>query len=300
LKLNYASYQMKVTLTPTLIKTLCKFQQNEITESVIYSKLAIVVKEKSNSAILQRISIEENGHYEFLKIYTNQSFTPNWFKVFIYYWIARILGITFGIKLLEKGEAHAQLAYTEVLAYVPEMKSIIEDEDKHEKELINMIEEERLEYVGSIVLGLNDALVELTGALAGFTFALNNTRVIALAGLITGIAASFSMAASGYLSKKAENDPSALKSATYTGIAYVLTVGLLIFPYLIFDNVFICLGATLTIAILIILFFNYYISVAKDLPFKQRFTEMAVISLGVSAITFGIGFLLRKFSGIDI
>ncbi len=291
---------MEVVLEKSIINKLCTFQKNEITESVIYSKLARKEKKLENAAILQRISIEENSHYEFLKIYTHKSFEPNWLKVFYYFWLSRILGITFGIKLMEKGEAHAQIQYGEYLSYVPGLKNIIEDEDKHEKELISLIEEERLNYVGSIVLGLNDALVELTGALAGFTFALNNTRVIALAGLITGIAASFSMAASGYLAKKSENDPTALKSATYTGLAYVLTVALLIFPYLIFDNIFICLALTLTMAILIILFFNYYISIAKDLPFKKRFLEMAFISLGVSAITFGIGYLLRKFGGIDL
>lgn len=291
---------MKVTLEKPLLKQLCVFQQNEITESVIYSKLAKREKVAENAAVLQRIAVEENSHYEFLKIYTGKSFQPKWYKVFFYYWTARLLGLTFGIKLMEKGEVHAQEKYGDYLSYIPDLENIIADEDKHEHELIGMIEEERLNYVGSIVLGLNDALVELTGALAGFTLALNNTRVIALAGLITGIAASFSMAASGYLAKKSENDPNALKSATYTGIAYVLTVALLIFPYLFISNIFVCLALTLAMAILIILFFNYYISVAQDLPFKRRFLEMAVISLGVSAITFGIGFLLRKFAGIEI
>lgn len=291
---------MKITLEKPLLKQLGVFQQNEITESVIYSKLAKREKIPENAVILQRIAVEENSHYEFLKIYTGKSFQPKWYKVFFFYWIARILGLTFGIKLMEKGEVHAQEKYGEYLSYIPDLENIIQDEDKHEHELIAMIEEERLNYVGSIVLGLNDALVELTGALAGFTLALSNTKIIALAGLITGIAASFSMAASGYLAKKSENDPNALKSATYTGIAYVLTVALLIFPYLFIDNIFICLALTLGMAIFIILFFNYYISVAQDLPFKKRFLEMAVISLGVSAITFGIGFLLRKFAGIDI
>lgn len=291
---------MPVTLNKSIIDKLCVFQQNEITESVIYTKLAKCEKNPQNAEILQRIAIEENSHYEFFKVYTNKRLSPNWLKVFYYYWMARILGITFSIKLMEKGEVHAQKAYEEYVAYVPEISNIIEDEDTHEKELIDMIEEEKLNYIGSVVLGLNDALVELTGALAGFTLALSNTNVIALAGLITGIAASFSMAASGYLSKKSENDPTALKSAFYTGIAYILTVALLILPYLLMDNIFICLGLTLTIAILIILFFNYYISIAKDLPFKRRFLEMAVISLGVSAITFGIGFLLRKFAGIEL
>ncbi|MDI6704563.1 MAG: VIT1/CCC1 transporter family protein [bacterium] len=82
-----------------------------------------------------------------------------------------------------------------------------------------------------MVLGLNDALVELTGALAGFTFALQNTRVVAMAGLITGVAASLSMTTSEYLSTKSEGGAkSPFKASVYTGSAYVLTVMFLIFP----------------------------------------------------------------------
>ena len=155
--------------------------------------------------------------------------------------------------------------------------------------------------MGSIVLGLNDALVELTGALAGFTFALQNTRLIAITGLITGIAASFSMAASEYLSQRSEGEgEKAFKSSLYTGTAYIITVILLILPYLLIEHFMIALGATLAIGIAIIFFFNYYISVAKDLNFKARFSEMAIISLGVSAITFLIGVLVRQFIGVDI
>ena len=85
-----------------------------------------------------------------------------------------------------------------------------------------MLDEERLQYVGSVVLGMNDALVELTGSLAGFTFAMQNTRLIALAGLIIGISATFSMASSEFLSVKSEGRTDALKSCLYTGIAYLL------------------------------------------------------------------------------
>ena len=92
----------------------------------------------------------------------------------------------------------------------------------------------------------------------------------------------------------------ALKSSIYTGIAYVITVIILIAPYLILQSYFAALALTLTFAILIILVFNYYISVAKDLNFKRRFSEMAIISLGVAALTFGIGFLIRKYLGVDI
>jgi VIT1/CCC1 family predicted Fe2+/Mn2+ transporter len=57
-----------------------------------------------------------------------------------------------------------------------------------------MIEEERLEYVGAMILGLNDALVELSGSLAGFTLALQDSKLVAMVGMITGIAAALSMA----------------------------------------------------------------------------------------------------------
>src|SRR5690606_26915512 len=128
-----------------------------------------------------------------------------------------------------------------------------------------------------------------------------DTRLIALAGLITGIAASLSMAASEYLSTRAEQESNrALKSALYTGGAYVFTVAFLVLPYLVFTNYLVSLAFTIAAAILIILVFNFYISVARDLPFKERFLEMAGISLGVAVISFIIGYLIRLFLGVDV
>lgn len=290
-----------VNLTRDQINQLKQFQKNEITEYYIYSRLARNTKNTKNAETLQKIGDDEMRHYMFWKSYTKVDVKPNKWKIFKFYWIAKLLGLTFGIKLMEKGEGAAQVAYEEACDYIPDAKQIVDDEDAHEKELIGMIEEKKLDYVGSIVLGLNDALVELTGTLAGLTFALQNTKLIAVAGLITGIAASFSMAASEYLSTKSEgNGANALASSIYTGIAYIFTVVILILPYLFFSNYFVCLGLTMTFAVLVILFFNYYIAVAKDLDFKKRFWEMFLISMGVAAFTFGIGYLIRMFIGIDI
>lgn len=293
---------MKQTDVPeSVIPVLLKAQKNEITEYHIYTKLADSIKDRHNSEVLRKIGNDEKAHYEVWKKYTGKDVQPNRWRIFKFYWISKIFGLTFGIKLMENGEAEAQINYEALTEYIKDAKKIAHDEDAHEKQLISLIEEEKLDYVGSIVLGLNDALVELTGALAGFTFAMQNTRLIALAGLITGIAASFSMAASEYLSQRSEGEgETAMKSSAYTFIAYVTTVILLILPYLLVNHFMICLGMTLTVAILIIFFFNYYISVAKDLNFKARFFEMAFISLGVSAITFLIGVLIRQFVNIQI
>lgn len=290
-------------LTPEERKIALKAQRLEITEHFIYKRLASVIKDSENAEVLSHIADDELRHYEFWKDITGRTIKPSRWAVFRFVLIARLFGLTFGIKLLERGEANAQATYGKVLRLDPEVQQIINEEDRHEDELIEMVHEERLQYVGSIVLGLNDALVELTGALAGLTFALQNTRLIALAGLITGIAASMSMAASEYLSTKSEGGEEAATagtSAIYTGVAYIVTVILLVLPYLLIANYLICLGATIAIAVFIIFAFNYYISVAKNYSFKKRFLEMAGLSLGVAVVSFGIGYVIRVFLGVDV
>jgi len=280
---------------------IINMQVNEITEYYVYQHIARRIKDQANKKIIIKIANQEKGHFELWKAYTGVSSKPKKGRIFFYSLLSKIFGYTFALKLMEKGEAHAQEVYDQIATEVPEAKQIAEDEDAHEQELLGMLDEERLKYVGSIVLGLNDALVELTGALAGLTFALSDTRIISLSGLITGIAASLSMAASEYLSSKAEGRKDALKSAIYTGTTYILTVTILIMPYLLLGTQkYLALGIMLASVVFIIFFFNYYISVAKDLPFRQRFLQMISISLGVAAISFGIGLVLKQFLGVDI
>ena len=290
------------TSIPEAVKLeLIKAQQREITEYHIYSRLAQTVQNEHNSKILQRIGDDELRHAKFWSRYTGREVKPNRVLVFLFYWLARIFGITFGIKLMEQGEERAQVNYTEIAKYIPEAERIAQEEDAHEQELIVLIVEELLNYVGSMVLGLNDALVELTGALAGLTFALQNNKLVALSGLITGIAASFSMAASEYLSRKSEGKfDTALTSSMYTGAAYICTVVLLILPYFIFQNHIISLAGTLIVALLIIFCFSFYVSVVQDLSFKERFLEMAVLSMGVALISFIVGYLLQSILGVEV
>jgi len=290
------------TSIPEAVKSeLIKAQRREITEYHVYSRLAGVVKDKHNSEILQRIGDDELRHAQFWARYTGQEVKPDRFVVFLFYWLARILGITFGIKLMELGEERAQVNYTAIAEYIPEAERIAHEEDAHEQQLIALIDEELLNYVGSMVLGLNDALVELTGALAGLTFALQNNKLVALSGLITGIAASLSMAASEYLSRKSEGKfDTALTSSMYTGAAYICTVVLLILPYFLFQHHIISLTATLVVALLIIFCFSFYVSVVQELSFKERFLEMAVLSMGVALISFVVGYLLQSVLGVDV
>jgi VIT1/CCC1 family predicted Fe2+/Mn2+ transporter len=295
---------MKKNLSPQTIEKLLFLQQDEINGFHAYNRLAKKITDPENRKTLKAIALQEMKHYKIWKEYTGRELKPNMGKVNFYIFVASVFGLTFGVKLMELGEEAAQKAYADILEELPEAQEVMREEEEHEDQLLSMINEEGLRYAGSVVLGLNDALVELTGALAGLTLAFRDTQLIALTGLITGISASFSMAASEYLSQKSDateddgegQDP--MKSAIYTGIAYIITVILLVLPYLIFDDYLVALGFTLLNAILVILVFNYYISVAKGLNFKRRFIEMAVISLGVAAVSFGVGFVVNNIFGL--
>ena len=293
---------MKKAITEASFSIIKKMQQNELTESIIYEEIAKFAKGDENKEVLLRLAREEKAHYLVWKNYTDLEMKPQKLKIFLYKLMARILGFTFAIKLMENGEEHSQAEY-ELLAEECEESLIIkQQEEAHEAALLEMLDEERLQYVGSMVLGLNDALVELTGSLAGFTFALQNTRLIALSGLIIGISATFSMASSEFLAARSEGRSDAFKSCTYTGIAYLVTVVLLIAPYLIFSNAqyLLALVCMLIVVILIIAGFTYYTSVAQGQPFKSRFLEMAIISISVAVISFVVGVLAKKFLGIDV
>jgi VIT1/CCC1 family predicted Fe2+/Mn2+ transporter len=282
-------------------KKIILFQQTEITESNIYRRLAKRIKSPENAKILDQIADDELRHYNIWKGYTNEEVKPRWLTVWFYYIVSVVFGFTFGVKLMEMGEEEAQKNYSEIGKVIPEAAKIQQEENAHEQQLIGMLDEERLRYAGSVVLGLNDALVELTGALAGLTLALQNVQLIALSGLITGIAASLSMAASEYLSTRSEDTGKhPVRAAVYTGIAYIITVTLLILPYLLFENYYLDLAISLATAVIIIAVFNYYISVAKGESFRARFTEMAGLSLSVAAFSFVIGYFIRIWLGVEV
>ncbi len=277
-------------------------QRNELTEHIIYTKLANSSKNPHNKKILLEIGKDELKHHNFWQSITKQKVKPKRIKIIYYTFISKIFGLAFGLKLMESGEENAQEFYEKLIPKYPQVKEIVKEEEKHEKSLVRILEDEKLNYAGSIVLGLNDALVELTGTLTGLSMAFQSTLSIGISGLIMGIAASLSMAASGFLSSQENNSKelSAKKSAIYTGFAYIITVLLLTAPYFLFDSVKYALITMLLLTLVIISSYTFYISVAKEVSFKERFIQMTLISLGVTLISFSVGFLIKNIFGINL
>lgn len=289
------------TISEKSMNIILRMQQSELDEYHIYRNIAESrCKDKKNATTLQRIANEELKHYQIWRTYTHKVMKPRRLRVFWYTLLAKVLGFTFAVKLMERGEEGAQAEYELLSQEVPESVSIRQQEEGHERALLDMLDEERLQYVGSMVLGMNDALVELTGSLAGFTFALQDSKLVALSGLIVGISATFSMAASEFLSAKSEGRNDAFKSCCYTGVAYLVTVALLVAPYLLISQPIIAMITMIAIVLAEIAAFSYYIAIARDERFVKNFTTMGIISCSVAVASFLVGILAKKLIGISV
>lgn len=290
---------MSKNLPKDIIEKIKVFQRIELTEFYIYKKIAEMA-EGENAELLSKIGDDEMDHYNRWKEFSGVDVKPSKTMIFLYTLLARIFGYTFALKLMERGEEKAQANYKSIVEYVPEAEQFLREETEHEEKLLKLIDEERLKYIGSVVLGVNDAIVELSGALAGLTFALQNTLLVGVAALITGLAAALSMGASEYLSQRAERILNPAKAGIYTGIAYVLSVLILVFPYFIMSNQLIALAWTLINALIIIALFTYYISITKDYSFVKEFRDMAILSMTIAFLSFLIGIFMKSYFHIEI
>lgn len=277
-------------------------QKNEINDYALYTALASREKASHNKKVYENIAQEEKKHYEFWREITGKSIKANHFLVSWYIFLASVFGTSFALKLAEKREKGAEAFYLSLFDTYPQAKEIYAQEMKHEKELIDMLHDKKLLYAGAIVLGMNDALVELTGTLSGIALAFDKSLVVGVTGAIMGIAASMSMAGSSYLEAK-ESPVEGISPnvyAAYTGVSYILTTLFLVLPFFLIASITSALVTMFIAAFIAIVLYNFYISVAKEQSFYQRTSQMFIITFGVALISFAIGYVVHHYLGIEI
>ena len=142
----------------------------------VYRRLAELEKDPVRRQTLVRIMHDERRHCAILKRRTGREMAPDPKRVFWYVWIMRVLGPAFVVRQMELCEKGTEASYS-LYAEREEFIRIASEEKRHGEDLTNLAGGMRLSYMSSVVLGLNDALVEFTGALAGFTLALNEPRL---------------------------------------------------------------------------------------------------------------------------
>lgn len=296
-----------MTLDPKLVKAAKVGLDDEFTDRTLYERLSLSVKNNpSFSEALKQLSTTENRHLEFW-----QRFVPDAkprAKMRIIYWVLflrRVLGLTFIIRYLNRHEAGAVAQYKSVAGLIPEddrkeFDEMLADEVAHEREFSMKIETSAIRYISFVVLGLADALVEITGIHAGSLGIYNKTELAGLAGVVAGAAASLAMASAAFAQAKQGFQGSARRSAVYTGVSYFITAILLATPYFLTGNMIDALFASLVMAIVIITFTTYYSSVISEKPFFRDFIEILLIMLGVTVALYLFGYFIRIETGITV
>ena len=231
----------------------------------LYNFLLKKEKINENKKILNILLNQKNDD----KIDNSFSKLKYFFFVFLYY----VFGTIFVLKIIEK---------------------------ENNKNLIEKFKDEKTKYLSSIVLGLSDSLIEITGVLCGLTISFSQTNVIGIVGLIVGVSASLSMGASEFLASLEEKNKNSYISCFYTGMSYFISVIFLVFPFFLFENKFLALVVSLIIAFLIVVFYNIFTSIIEDKSFKKSFLRMFLILLIVSIISFLISKTIKTFFQIDL
>lgn len=279
---------------------------DELFDSELYVRLAAQERNEANKKLLEELARVERSHYEFwVNIAGEKVELGPWerLKLAALLAAARVMGKTFIIKLLEGREASTVEEYERAASSLKGepldgLKTIIEDERRHELEFANQIDEVIVRQLGSIALGISDAIIELTGVLLGFAgYAASSTQV-AVAGLIVGVSAALSMAAAAYAQARHEKGKSPALSATFTGTFYLLTVLLLVAPLFLGLRVQAAVAVSMLTALALLSVLSLYGSVLLERSFVREFLESALVVLAVAFIGYAIGAAAREFIGV--
>jgi len=281
-----------------------EYLKDEFNDYTIYNELANRERSESRRRLLEELAATEMQHFRFWRNYS-ETYTPKVSTIYVRVLVLlRLLfGLTFTLKLLERHEKRTIDAYRRFLVALPEsertaLEAIIKEEEGHEKYLIREINERVVRYMSFIVLGLADAIVEITGVHAGFLGVTSSTLIAGVAGLVVGFAAAIAMASAAYLQAKHEAAKSPSLSAIYTGVAYLAAVALLAFPYFLTGNMQYAFSASIGFAVLLIAGFTFYGAIISETGFVKAFVQSIALTLGTAFAAFVFGEVLGNLFGI--
>jgi vacuolar iron transporter family protein len=297
---------LQETVSPDLARLAAESAQDEYADGAVYKALSRRERNPEFKKALENIANGEQSHYEFWKTYAlDAKVSAKRLRLYIILFLRFILGLTFTLKFMERHEGKLHERYRRIAESIPladktRFQAMMDSEEGQEDLLIGKIHEDRVKYMSFIVLGLADAVVEISGIHAGSLGIYGETRLAGLAGIIAGMAASIAMGTAAYAQAKQGFQGSAKWSAIYTGVSYMITAVFLALPYFLTGSQLGALAASLVIGVILVATMTFYDTVISARPFKRQFGEIAGIILGASLALFIIGSAVGQYLGIRI
>ncbi|MEM3185920.1 MAG: VIT1/CCC1 family protein [Conexivisphaerales archaeon] len=282
--------------------------RDELKDKEVYQRLARSFKDKNHmySQIFNELADTEQKHYSFWTKYCpTEKAQPSKFQIWLILFLRYIFGVTFAIKLLESHETKTIEKYKSVSHMIPDedrskFEEMLSDEVDHEKRFRDQVQSSYIKYISFVILGLADAIVEISGIHAGSLGIYNSTEITGLAGVVAGAAASIAMASAAYAQAKQGFAGSASVSAFFTGISYFVSAVILASPYFLTKEMVIAIVVSLILGIAIVGTTTYYNSIISETKFLRDFAELVAIMLAATAVLYLFGEGIRIFTGIRI
>ena len=281
---------------------------DEWSDYTLYERLSRTVDSQSPfNVVLKELSATEHKHFEFWRKYVPGE-EPKLSKLKLYWilFLRRFFGLTFATRYLDRHESNVVKEYQGLAKLIPDSDKaaydeMVADEKDHEKAFAMKVESSAVRYISFVVLGLADALVEISGIHAGWLGLFEKTEIAGLAGVIAGGAASLAMASAAFAQAKQGFQGSARLSAVYTGVSYFITAIILATPYFLTSNMILALGASLTLAVVILAITTWYSIVIQEKPFFKDFVEILAILFATTILVFVLGAVVSaEFPGIKV
>jgi len=279
---------------------------DEFSDCTLYDRLSRTVPDDSPfKQVLQELSATERRHFEFWRKYVPGE-EPRLARMKMYWilFLRKFFGLTFATRYLDRHESNVVKEYQGLARLIPETDrpaydEMVADEREHEKAFAKKVESSAVRYISFVVLGLADALVEISGIHAGWLGLFEKTEIAGLAGVVAGGAASLAMASAAFAQAKQGFSGSARLSAVYTGVSYFITAIILATPYFLTSSMLLALGSSLTLAVAILAITTWYSIVIQQRPFMKDFVEILAILFATSLLVFLLGsFVSTEFPGI--
>jgi VIT1/CCC1 family predicted Fe2+/Mn2+ transporter len=274
--------------------------RNELTEHLVYGILARRERDPENRALLEKLSLQEKGHYEFWKsLVPGSDPKPYRFSLIGIPLLRTVFGVTFTTKLLETHEKGSIETYEAMVASLPpayhdRLREVINDERMHEKSLLSEIKEMRIAYIGFIALGLADAIVEITGVHAGFLGVTGSTLITGISGVVVGFAAAISMGSAAYIQAKQDTEKSAIASGLTTWASYFFSVIFLALPYFLIKTMIVAFITSTVVGVLLLAAFTFFSAIVSDRKFWREIGESVVLMLATALATYLLGVVVGR------
>nr|WP_206205769.1 VIT1/CCC1 transporter family protein [Thermococcus sp. Bubb.Bath] len=354
-----------------MLELATKFYEDEYADSVLYAQLAKGEKDGRIKEEFLRLSQIESKHakfwHDFLESRGVEPPRPKVRRLHIVSvrLLRRLLGPGAVASLLEMGENSAIQKYFRYLTKYAEdlsggemerLKEVIIDELEHERFFEESKRRFHAENIRDLVLGMNDGLVEILGAVTGLSAVYANApKLVGISGLIVGVAGSLSMGIGAFISVRSqrqvnealkermsvlfrispdrakeeikarlieggvpeeiaektaeelsrkgdaavklvipEGGENEVRSALYTGLAYLLGVAFPVLPYFLASSSIVALPFSILFAGAALAIVATLVSILSGISIRTKIVEMVTTGLGAAFMSYLFGRLMES------